>query len=135
MNLLITGAAGFIGSAIYKEAALHGGNWGISGLTGVDWDDCLCRKIEHAVGIEGFSQDTKLICADFSSDHILKSVENKKYDHLIIKEKPKINYDTALLDNGVEPNIETNIKAEVEPSKITIIKQTKNIFDIDFTDY
>ena len=83
MNLLITGAAGFIGSAIYKEAALHGGNWGISGLTGVDWDDCLCRKIEHAVGIEGFSQDTKLICADFSSDHILKSVENKKYDCVI----------------------------------------------------
>jgi len=83
VNLLITGAAGFIGKAIYKEAAFYGGNWGISSLTGVDWDDSLCRKVEHAIGSDGFSQDTKLICSDFSSDHMLKSIENKKYDCII----------------------------------------------------
>ena len=71
-------------------------------------------------------------------NNIMKPVENQKFKHLIIPEKPKINYDSALLDNGVEPNIEANLikaKVEEEPSKITIIKQTKIIFDIDFTDY
>ena len=67
------------------------------------------------------------------NNHIMKPVINKQFDHLIIKQTSKeVIYESSLLDNGIEEVKEETIINT--PPKITIIKQTKNLFIIDFDD-
>lgn len=79
MNLLITGAAGFIGSSVLRESIFYGNNWGIKSVLGVDWDSGLCEKQMLNFNIE----EKNLICSDFSDYKILDRVKNKEFDCVI----------------------------------------------------
>lgn len=110
MRLLITGAAGFIGGAVYKEAAMNGEKWSLTRVVGVDWDESLCNKISNSIDKKLMTQDSSMLCIDFASLKVLKSIESGDYDCVIhLAALPRVAYSVENPRKTDENNINKSV--------------------------
>lgn len=106
MNILITGAAGFIGRAILTESLLNKTKWGLDNITGVDWDRSLCSEVQSYLSLT----DRELMCMDFASIECLTGIISKRYDCIIhLAALPRVAYSVENPRKTDENNIQKSV--------------------------
>lgn len=77
-NVLITGAAGFIGSNLFAKCIEPEQDWNVTGVD--DLSNGHVNFIDDMSYTSNGPKDHSLIIDDFASKSILRNIKNRKYD-------------------------------------------------------